>query len=110
MRKYISTTLAAMLFTSSAFAANETFFREDVRPGPYYVYGVTNDAEKNTNPACYTEVTWRDGSKFQLIRDLADGELYIFFQNMTWNINDPVDLYPEGQSNNSGSRRSFDNI
>ena len=93
MRKFISVTLAAMLFSSSAFAANETFFREDVRPGPYYVYGVTFDPEKNSNPACYAEVTWRDGSKFQLIRDLADGELYIFMQNMTWNISDPAGVY-----------------
>lgn len=93
MRKYVSATLAAMLFSSSAFAANQTFFREDVRPGPYYVYGVTADAEKNDNPACYAEVTWRDGSKFQLIRDLADGELYIFFQNITWNIADAPGNY-----------------
>ena len=93
MRKYISTTLAAMLFTSSAFASSETFFSEDVRPGPYYVYGVTANAEKNMNPVCYAEVTWRDGSKFQLIRDLADGELYIWFQNMTWNISDPASVY-----------------
>lgn len=93
MRKYVSATLAVMLFSSSALASNETFFREDVRPGPYYVYGVTADTEKNSNPACYAEVTWRDGSKFQLIRDLADGELYIFFQNTTWNISDPVGNY-----------------
>lgn len=94
MRKYISVTLAAMLFSSSAFAANQTFFREDVRPGPFYVYGVTADPEKeNDNPACYAEIGWRDGSKFQLIRDLADGELYIFMQNMTWNISDPVGNY-----------------
>lgn len=93
MRKYVSATLAAMLFSSSAFAANQTFFREDVRPGPYYVYGVTADPEKNSNPACYAEVTWRDGSKFQLIRDLADGELYIFFHNVTWNIADAPGNY-----------------
>jgi hypothetical protein len=93
MRKFVSVSLAAMLFTSSAFAANQSFFREDVRPGPYMVYGVTADAEKNDNPACYAEVTWRDGSKFQVIRDLADGELYIFMQNMTWNISDPSGVY-----------------
>ena len=94
MRKFVSVTLAAMLFSSSAFAANQTFFSEDVRPGPFYVYGVTSDPEKeNDNPACYAEVRWRDGSKFQLIRDLADGELYIFLQNMTWNISDPVGNY-----------------
>lgn len=89
MKKFVSATLAAMLFTSSAFAANQTFFSEDVRPGQFYVYGVTADPEKeNDNPACYAEVNWRDGSRFQLIRDLADGELYIFMRNMTWNISD----------------------
>jgi hypothetical protein len=94
MRKFVSATLAAMLFSSSAFAASQQFFNEDVRPGPFYVYGVTADPEKeNDNPACYAEVRWRDGSKFQLIRDLADSELYIFMQNMTWNISDPPGNY-----------------
>jgi hypothetical protein len=92
MKKYVSF-IAAMLMTSSALAASQTFYNVDVRPGPYYVYGVTADSEKNDNPACYAEVTWRDGSKFQLIRDLADGELYIFFRNATWNISDPAGNY-----------------
>jgi hypothetical protein len=93
MRKLVSATLAAMLFTSSAFAASQTFFREDVRPGPYYVFGITANPAENSNPACYAQVNWRDGSKFQLIRDLADGELYIWMQNMTWNIADPPGPY-----------------
>lgn len=92
MKKYVSF-IAAMLMTSSALAASQTFYNVDVRPGPYYVYGVTADSEKNDNPACYAEVNWRDGSRFQLIRDLADGELYIFFRNATWNISDPVGNY-----------------
>lgn len=93
MKKFVSATLAAMLFTSSAFAASQQFFSVDVRPGAFYAFGVTANAEKNENPACYAEVNWRDGSRFQLIRDLADGELYIFFRNVTWNINDPAGLY-----------------
>lgn len=92
MRKYVSF-IAAMLMTSSALAANQTFYNVDVRPGPYFVYGVTADPEKGDNPACYAEVNWRDGSRFQLIRDLADGELYIFFRNSTWNIADPAGTY-----------------
>ena len=93
MKKLVSGTLAAMLFTSSAFAASQQFFNVDVRPGPYYVFGVTANAEKNDNPACYAEVNWRDGSRFQLIRDLADGELYIFLRNNAWNISDPPGNY-----------------
>jgi hypothetical protein len=89
MKKFISVTLAAMLFTSSAFAAGKQFYNVDVRPGPYYVKGVTADVDGgNGNPACYAEINWRDGSQFQLIRDLADGELYIFLRNNTWNISD----------------------
>jgi len=94
MRKFVSTTLAAMLFTSSALAAGQEFYNVDVRPGPYFVKGVTADTDGgNGNPACYAEVTWRDGSRFQLIRDLADGELYIFFRNNTWNISDAPGVY-----------------
>ena len=93
MKKLVSATLAAMLFTSSAFAASQQFFNVDVRPGPYYVYGVTSNGQANDNPACYAEINWRDGSRFQLIRDLADGELYIFLRNNTWNITDPPGNY-----------------
>ena len=93
MKKLVSGTLAAMLFTSSAFAASQQFFNVDVRPGPYYVYGVTSNGQNNDNPACYAEINWRDGSRFQLIRDLADGELYIFLRNSTWNISDAPGNY-----------------
>lgn len=94
MRKFVSTTLAAMLFTSSAFAAGREFYKVDVQPGPYFVYGVTADTDGGSgNPACYAEVNWRDGSRFQLIRDLADGELYIFLRNTAWNISDPAGTY-----------------
>jgi len=94
MRKFVSATLAAMLFSSSAFAAGIEFYNVDVRPGAYYVKGVTADTDGGSgNPACYAEVNWRDGSRFQLIRDLADGELYIFFRNSTWNISDAPGNY-----------------
>ena len=93
MKKYVCAFLAAMFMTSSALAASQQFFNVDVRPGPYYVYGVTADAEKNDNPACYAEINWRDGSRFQLIRDLADGELYIFLRNNVWNISDAPGNY-----------------
>lgn len=94
MRKFVSASLAAMLFTSSAFAAGKEFYNVDVRPGPYYVKGVTADIDGgNGNPACYAEVNFQDGSSFQLIRDLADGELYIFMRNNVWNIGDVPGVY-----------------
>jgi opacity protein-like surface antigen len=94
MRKFVSATLAAMLFSSSAFAAGTEFYNVDVRPGPYYVKGVTADTNGGSgNPACYAEVNYRDGSRFQLIRDLADGELYIYLRNTSWNISDAPGVY-----------------
>lgn len=93
MRKYVSAFLAVMFMTSSALATGQQFYNVDVRPGQYYVFGVSANVEKNENPACYAEVNWRDGSRFQLIRDLSDGELYIFFRNATWNISDPAGTY-----------------
>lgn len=93
MKKFIGAVLSTMLFVSSATAASQQFYSVDVRPGPYYVYGVTANVAANENPACYAEVNWRDGSRLQIIRDLADGELYIFLRNNTWNIIDPPGVY-----------------
>lgn len=92
MKKIMSYILAVIMFTNTAIAA-ESFFSVDVQPGPYYVYGVKADKDKKENPACYAEVNWRDGSKIQFIRDLADGELYIYFQNVSWNILDAPGKY-----------------
>lgn len=93
MKKYIAVTLSTMLFMSSAIAGQQRFYSVDVRPGPFFVYGVTANKENNENPTCYAEITWRDGSRFQLIRDLADGELYIYFKNNTWNISDAPGVF-----------------
>lgn len=80
------------MFATTAYAG-ETFFSVDVRPGAYMVYGTTGEKEPRNNPACYAEVNWRDGSKFQLIRDLDDGELYVFLRNNQWNIQDRPGRY-----------------
>lgn len=92
-KRIVSSIIAMAMFTSSAIAASSQFYSVDVRPGSFYVYGVTSDVSKNENPACYAEINWRDGSRFQLIRDLSDGELYVFFRNATWNINDSNGTY-----------------
>ena len=90
--KFKAAIVSLAMFATAAHAG-ENFFSVDVQPGPYMVYGVTGEKNPRNNPACYAEVTWRDGSKFQLIRDLDDGELYIWFKNNSWNINDQSGRY-----------------
>jgi hypothetical protein len=93
MKKYLLASVFGIAAVTSAFANNLSFFQVDVRPGSYYVYGVVYNSETNNNPACYAEVSWKDGSRFQLTRDLADGELFIFIRNNAWNIGDKPGKY-----------------
>lgn len=84
--KIRSTLLAltfSIVFTSAAFAQS-LFFQTQLRE--WNVYGESKNGE--LNPACKGQKTYQDGSTFTLIRDLADGELYILFQNVTWSITD----------------------
>jgi len=90
--KFKAAIVSLAMFATSAYAG-ESFFSFDVRSGPFMVYGVAGETNPRNNPACYAEVTWRDGSKFQLIRDLDDGELYIFVRNNTWNVTDAPGIY-----------------
>ena len=92
MNRVMTTLLSFALMTSSTFAG-ESFYRADISPGPFLVFGSKATPEINQNPMCYAEVLWRDGSRFQVIRDLADAELYIFFQNNQWNIRDKPGEY-----------------
>jgi len=86
LKKTLLTTTAIAILTTTAYAAElKKFF--DVSVGPWTIIGHTRDA--NLNPACLTITTWRDGSKFLLIQDLADGELYIEFLNNQWNVRGP---------------------
>lgn len=90
MKKFVVTAVVALSIASSSVYAADTFF--STRIGQWTVFGNQKDGEKN--PVCLAETTWKDGSKFQLIKDLADGELYIWFQNLQWNIGDePKNLY-----------------
>lgn len=81
----LSTALSLALLVTPALAENEIFF-DGGQSGSWSVFG--NAGNKDQNAACVAEVTWEDGSKFQLIKDLQSGEVYIWFQNMEWNIAD----------------------
>lgn len=92
MMKFKAAIVSLAMFATVAHAG-ENFFSVDVQPGPYMVYGVKGETQPRNNPACYAEVNWRDGSKLQLVRDLDDGELYIWFQNNSWSIKDQPGTY-----------------
>ena len=89
MFKKIAASISVLMFLSSASFA-DTFY-DGGQLGAWSVFG--NSGSETQNPACVAEVTWQDGSKFQLIKDLKDGELYIWFQNNDWNIIDPPGNY-----------------
>lgn len=86
MKKFVVAAVTALSLVASHATAAETFFSTKV--GQWTVFGNHKDGQKN--PVCLAETTWKDGSKFQLIKDLTDGELYVWFQNLQWNIGDEV--------------------
>jgi len=77
--------LALALIATTPSFADEIFF-DGGQNGSWSVFG--NAGNSNQNPACVAEVTWEDGSKLQLIKDLQSGEVYLWFQNLEWNIAD----------------------
>jgi hypothetical protein len=109
MKKYLLASVFSIVAATSVIADSQQFYNVDVRPGPYYVYGVTSNTEKSANPACYAEINWRDGSKFQLIRDLNDGELYIHLQANIWNITDAPGIY-QLRANFTGSNGRLNGV
>lgn len=83
--------IAALVSVFTISSANA--FYDKSLPGGWQVFGDAGDKERN--PGCVIGLTYGDGSQIQLIRDLKDGELYIWFKNNEWNIGDPVDTaYP----------------
>ena len=86
MKKLIMIALFS-LFSTLSYA--DTFYNK--KNGVWNVVGVVNEGE--LNPSCYSLTTWRDGSEFRLIFDLADGELYILVINNQWNIVDDPGKY-----------------
>lgn len=92
MKKFLlATMLSCSLLLTPALAADDIFYDGGVS-GSWAVFG--NAGSSKQNPACVAEVSWEDGSKLQLIKDLATGEIYIWFQNMEWNIADAPGNYP----------------
>ena len=90
MFKKIATSLSVLMFLPTASFADDIFYQGG-QVGSWSVFG--NSGNATQNPACVAEVTWDDGSKFQLIKDLKNGEFYIWFQNNEWNIIDPPGNY-----------------
>ena len=77
----MSTALALTLTATPALA---DFYNKQV--GNWFVFGFEGTSDKNR--ACVIEYGWQDGSRFQLIKDMVDGEVYIWFKNHQWNIAD----------------------
>lgn len=84
MKKFLLATTLACSTILSTTAAYANFFNNQV--GPWSIFGAEGTSEQNR--ACVMEYQWQDGSRFQLIKDLVDGELYIWFKNHSWNIGD----------------------
>lgn len=83
--RILYTVLASMMFVTSAFA-QDFFFTTPNLKGNWQVVG--DNGTSTLNPACKLITKWQDGSTLELIKDLADGELYILFINNAWNISD----------------------
>lgn len=91
MSKTITAIFLSALLASTPVAAADVqdFYNNNV--GTWHIGGYPGDT--TLAPACYAETTWQDGSVFQLIKDLATGELYIWMKNISWNIVDTPGEY-----------------
>lgn len=84
--KIVYVVLASLFFTTTALAQQLFFSAPNLR-GNWQVVG--DNGTETLHPACKLVMVWQDGSSFELIKDLADGELYILMVNNSWSINDP---------------------
>jgi hypothetical protein len=87
--KVIGALAATTMFFASAAFAQMTFYQSTIRD--WSIMG--KPRENQLNPSCSAEVKYQDGSFFTLLKDLADGELYILFRNVQWNISDDPGNY-----------------
>lgn len=89
MFKKLFIAVLVSLFTVSTAHA---FYDKSI-PGGWRVLG--DPGSETQNPGCALILTYDDGSEIQLIRDLKDGELFIWFKNNEWNISDEIEKqYP----------------
>lgn len=84
MRNLLLGALFVLLGTITASA--NTFFYNTTYQN-WQIFGDIGNGD-DLNPACVISYEWRDGSEFQLIFDLVDRELWIWFQNFEWDIAD----------------------
>lgn len=73
-----------LFWSTNSIAQSQNFYYKEMNH--WIVEGVPNTKENNAS--CYTETRWSDGSRFQLIKNLVTGELYIWVQSMSWNMSD----------------------
>ena len=93
VKKILLAATTASVMSSAVLAANDGGRFYDNSVGIWSVVGLYANSENGTNPACVASTSWQDGSYFNLIQDLADGELLIEFTNNDWNVTGP---YGEG--------------
>ena len=87
-KKLFVAVLVSLFTVSNAHA----FYDKNI-PGGWRVLG--DPGSETQNPGCALILTYDDGSEIQLIRDLKDGELFIWFKNNEWNIADEIEKqYP----------------
>lgn len=72
MKRFLLATAFAVIATAAS--ATPTNFYDGGSVGNWTVFG--NPGEGQQAPACVSETTWDDGSKFQLIKDVADGDTF----------------------------------
>lgn len=87
MKKLLITT--ALAFSMVVTPAMANFYNKNV--GDWYVFGFEGTTDNNR--ACVIQYEWQDGSRFHLIKDLVDDEIYIWFMNIQWQITDEPGEY-----------------
>lgn len=83
MKRLIASLLIASALSSPA-SASEVFYRSSKNVGLWAVAGFLGDA--SINPSCRAYMVWPDGSEVNIVKDLADGEFFIYIHTVGWNI------------------------
>ena len=78
MKKLMLSTAILVGLTVPVYAE---FYNKSI--GDWVIFGYDG---RELNKACILEKSWEDGSRFHLIKDLTDGELFIWINNLSWDI------------------------